>query len=94
MYKNEVKLVTIKVNQIEKDKFKLLSFLYNKSVSQLVKDLVDNELKDKKLSPTQIRQLPKELRASYLKNLTEEAMPYYNKYKNELMVEEIMDGIE
>lgn len=91
---NETKLLTIKVNKIERDKFKLLSFIYNKSVSQLLKDLVDSELKDKKLTPTQIRQLPKDLRSSYLKSLTEEAMPYYNKYKNELMVEEIMDGIE
>ncbi len=91
---NETKLLTIKVNKIERDKFKLLSFIYNKSVSQLLKDLVDNELKDKKLTPTQIRQLPKDLRSSYLKNLTEEAMPFYNKYKDELFVEEIMDGIE
>lgn len=53
-----------------------------------------DELKDKKLTPTQIRQLPKDLRSSYLKHLTEEAMPFYNKYKDELMVEEIMDGIE
>jgi len=41
-----------------------------------MKDLVDNELKDKKLRPTQIRQLPKDLRSSYLKILTEEAMPF------------------
>jgi len=91
---NETKLLTIKVNKIERDKFKLLSYIYNKSLSQLLKDLVDNELKDKKLSPTQIRQLPKDLRSSYLKNLTEEAMPFYNKFKDELLVEEIMDGIE
>ncbi|MDT3738078.1 MAG: hypothetical protein RO257_01115 [Candidatus Kapabacteria bacterium] len=87
-------MITIRVNNIEKEKFKLLSGLENKSVSQLVKELVDKELYSKKLNAVDIRKLPNESRIALLKQMTKEAMPVYNKYKDELVVDETGDGIE
>jgi len=87
-------MIAIRVSDIEKKKFKLLSELENKSVSQVVKELVDRELKTRKLSALEIRKLPKQSRTEILKQMTEIAMPLYNKYKNELEIEETGDGIE
>lgn len=93
MLSAQTSMITIRVSNIEKEKFKLLSCLENKSVSQLVKELVDKELKSKKLKAVDIRKLPKESRIAILKQLTKEAMPVYNKYKDELFVDETGDGI-
>jgi hypothetical protein len=87
-------MIAIRVSYLEKEKFKLLSELERKPVSQVVKELVDKELKARKLTATDIRKLPKESRAAILKQMTEEAMPVYNKYKQELYVDETGDGIE
>jgi len=94
MLSAQTSMITIRINNIEKEKFKLLSGLENKSVSELVKELVERELKSKKLNAVDIRKLPKESRIAYLKQLTNEAMPVYNKYKDELFVDETGDGIE
>ncbi len=94
MLSAQTSMINIRVNNIEKEKFKLLSGLENKSVSELVKELVERELKSKKLNAVDIRKLPKESRIAYLKQLTNEAMPVYNKYKDELFVDETGDGIE
>ncbi len=87
-------MIAIRVSYLEKEKFKILSELDNKSVSQMVKDLVDNELKSRKLTASEIRKLPKDSRTAILMRMTEEALPVYNKFKDELFVDEIGDGIE
>jgi hypothetical protein len=87
-------ILTIRVSSIEKEKFRLLSVLENKSISQVVLDLVDKDLKSRKLSATDIRKLSKETRTAILLEMTEEAMPVYNKYKQELFIDETGDGIE
>ncbi len=86
--------IAIRVSEKEKEMFYLLSNLQDKTISQVVIDLVENELKTKVLSASEIRKLPKELRSTYLKKITKEAMPNYDKYKMELIVDEIFDGIE
>jgi hypothetical protein len=94
MLHTQTSMIAIRVSELEKEKFKLLSLLDKKTVSQLVKELVDNELKTRKLSASDIRKLPKETRSVILKQMTEEALPVYNKYKEELYVDETGDGIE
>jgi hypothetical protein len=86
-------LVTIRVSESEKLKFQLLAKLNNKPISTLVKDLIDKELKAKKYSQSELRKLPKELRNKILLELTENALPVYNKYKKELFVDETGDGL-
>jgi hypothetical protein len=86
-------MITIRVTANEKAKFHLLSKLVDKPISTLVKDLIDRELKAKKYSAIELRKLPKELRNKILSELTEDALPIYNKYKDELFVEETGDGI-
>jgi hypothetical protein len=87
-------MIAIRVSEIENVKLKLLSLLDKKPVSQLVKELVDNELKTRKLSASDIRKLPKETRSVILKQMTEQALPVYNKYKEELYIDETGNGIE
>lgn len=87
-------MITIRVNEIEREQIKLLSLFENKTVSQMVKDLVNKELKNKKLTQKEIRNLPKEQRRLILEQLTKESLPYYEKYREELIVEEVFDGIE
>lgn len=87
-------MISIRVTNLEREKFKLLSGLENKSVTQVIKELVDKALDSKKLTATEIRKLSKESRSALLKQMSEVSIPIYNKYKNELFVEEIMDGIE
>ena len=94
MQSAKTSMISIRVNSKEKEKFKLLSGLEQKPVSQLVKDLVEKELNSKKLSAADLRKLPLETRSVILKQMTELAMPVYNKYKDELYVEETGDGIE
>jgi hypothetical protein len=87
-------MIAIRVTKEEKAKFNLLSTIENKPVSRIVKELVAKELKSRKLTAKDIRKLPKEIRSVLLKQMTKEAMPIYNKYKKELFVDEIDDGIE
>jgi len=87
-------MIAIRVTKEEKAKFNLLSTIDNKPVSQVVKELVNKELNSRKLSAKDIRKLPKEIRSALLKQMTNEALPYYNKHKKELYVDEIDDGIE
>ncbi|MBX3043926.1 MAG: hypothetical protein KIT33_08565 [Candidatus Kapabacteria bacterium] len=94
MIANQTSMISIRVTNLEREKFKLLSGLENKSVTQVIKELVDKALDSKKLTATDIRKLSKESRAALLKQMSEVSIPIYNKYKNELFVEEIMDGIE
>jgi hypothetical protein len=94
MLATQTSMISIRVTKLEREKFKLLSGLENKSVSQIVKELVDKELKSKRLNATDIRKLPKESRIALLKQMSEESIPVYNKYKEELYVEETADGIE
>lgn len=86
--------IAIRVSDYEKIQFKLLSELEKKPVSQIVIDLITKELNSRKLSASDIRKLPKDSRSILLKQMTEEALPVYNKYKNELFVDETDDGIE
>ena len=58
MLSAQTSMINIRVNNIEKEKFKLLSGLENKSVSELVKELVERELKTKKHNADDIRQQP------------------------------------
>ena len=94
MISSQTSMISIRVTNLEKEKFKLLSGLENKSITQIIKELVDRELKTKKLNAIDIRKLPKESRIAILKQMTEEALPIYNKYKEELYIEETGDGIE
>ena len=94
MQNTKSSMIAIRVSQLEKEKFKLLSELDRKSVSQMVKELVDKELQSRKLTASDIRKLPKETRSAVLKQMTEESLPIYNKYKQELLIDEIDDGIE
>lgn len=87
-------MIAIRVSPLERMHFKLLAELERKPVAQVVKDLVSKELRNRKLSASDIRRLPKESRALLLKQMTEEALPVYNKHKNELYVDETEDGIE
>ncbi|TAL68665.1 MAG: hypothetical protein EPN82_10330 [Bacteroidetes bacterium] len=87
-------MIAIRVTKEEKQKFNLLSTIENKPVSQVVKELVDKELNSRKLSAKDLRKLPKEIRAALLNQMTEESMPYYNKQKKDLYIDEIADGIE
>jgi hypothetical protein len=87
-------MIAIRVSQRERIQFKLLSELEQKPVAQVDKDLVNKELETRKLSSSDIRRLPKEIRALVLKQMTEEALPVYLKYKDELFVDETGDGIE
>ncbi|OGU12548.1 MAG: hypothetical protein A2X61_06735 [Ignavibacteria bacterium GWB2_35_12] len=87
-------MIAIRVTKEEKDKFNLLSTIDNKPLSQVVKELVNKELNSRKLSAKDLRKLPKEIRASLLIQMTEESMPYYNKHKKDLLVDEIDNGIE
>jgi hypothetical protein len=50
--------------------------------------------KTNKLNASEIRTLPKESRNELLNQMTKEAIPVYNKYKDELFVDENGDGIE
>ena len=86
--------ISIRVSMLEREKFKLLSNIENKSVSKVIKELVDKELKSKTLTAKEIRNLPKESRIALLKEMSEQSIQVYNLYKDELNVEEIMDGIE
>jgi uncharacterized tellurite resistance protein B-like protein len=94
MLASQTSMISIRVTNLEREKFKLLSGLENKSVSQIVKELVDKELKSKKFNAIDIRKLPKESRTAILKEMSEIALPIYSKYKQELYVEETGDGIE
>ncbi len=94
MISAQTSMLSIRVSNVEKEKFKLLSAIENKTVSQLVKELVNKQLASKKLNAVDIRKLPKESRKLLLNQMTKEAMPVYNKYKDELIVDEIGDGIE
>ncbi len=87
-------MISIRVTNLEREKFRLLSELDGKPVSQLVKELVDKEFKSRKLTASDIRKLPKDARAAILKQMTLEALPVYNKYKKELEIDETGDGIE
>jgi hypothetical protein len=87
-------IITIKVNESEKERFKLLSILENKTTSQLVKDLIEQELKSKKITARDLRKLSPEMRSNFLKQMTKVSLPIYQKYKNELEIEETGDGIE
>lgn len=86
--------IAIRVNSLEKEKFILLSNLENTTVSELIKNLVDKELKSKILKQSDLRKLPKEIRAELLNQMTKEALPIYEKHKVELSIDEIGDGIE
>jgi hypothetical protein len=85
--------ITLRVSKAEKARFNLLSAIENKSVSKLVKDLVDNELNKRKFTASDLRKMPKELRSVILKQMTDDAIPVYNKYKDDLFVDETGDGI-
>ncbi len=87
-------MISIRLTRQEKEKIKLLSGLEQKPVSQLVKDLVEKELSSKKLSALDLRKLPRDTRSAVLRQMTELAMPVYNKYKDELYIDETGDGIE
>jgi predicted DNA-binding protein len=94
MQSNQSGMMSIRVSDVDREKFKLLSSLDSKPVSQILKELVDKELKSRKLNSTDIRKLPKGSRAAILKQMTDEALPIYNIYKQELSVEETGDGIK
>ena len=94
MLPTQTSMIAIRVSFAEKERFKLLSEIERKPVSQLVKELVDKELRTRKLSASDIRKLPKESRVVLLKQMTETALPVYNKYRKELFVDETGDGIE
>jgi hypothetical protein len=87
-------LISLRVSNIEKRKIKLLAQLEKKTVTQLFKDLVSKELNLKKLTAKEIRELPRDLRKEVLMKMTDEAMLVYNKYKDELFIDETGDGIE
>ena len=87
-------MIAIRVSAKERDNFRLLAELEQKPLSQVVKLLVERELRTRKLSASDIRKLPKELRAAILKQMTNDSLPVYNKYKEELEIEETVDGIE
>jgi hypothetical protein len=86
--------IAIRVSKAEREKFFLLSSIEKKPVSRIIKDLVDKELKSRKFNATDFRKMPKEIRIKFLKQMTDEALPVYNKYKNELHVDETGDGID
>jgi hypothetical protein len=90
----QTSLLTLRLNKAEKERFRLLAAIENKTISGLLKSLVDNELQRRKFTASDIRKLPREQRAALLKQMTEEAMPVYNKYKDELFVDETGDGID
>ncbi|MFH1051683.1 MAG: hypothetical protein V1779_12245 [bacterium] len=92
MSTNSAPMLTIRLTESEKLKFQLLAKLNNKTISSYVKDLIDKELKAKKYSQSELRKLPKEFRNKILSELTETAIPIYNKYKKELFVDETGDG--
>lgn len=87
-------MITIKVTQHEKEQFRLFADLMGKPLSQLIKELIRKELRNRKITAADIRKLPKESRAALLSQMTEEAMPVYKKYEKELSIEETGDGIE
>ena len=93
MRTNSTPMLTIRMTESEKLKFQLLARLNNKSISSLVKDLVDKELRQKKYTQSELRKLPREFRNKVLSELTEVAIPAYNKYKKELFVDETGDGL-
>mgnify|MGYP006293409605 CR=1 FL=1 len=86
--------ITLKVSEEEKNKFKVLANLEDKTITQLIKDLINDRLKNKRLTAQEIRKLPRDLRKVVLQQMTEEAIPVYNKHFDDLQVEEIDDGIE
>ncbi len=94
MEQKRTEIITIRVNEMEKEQFKFLSNLYGFSISKLIKTLVNRELSERKLTAVEIRNLPKELRTQILAKMTSDSLPYYQKYKDELFVEEIFDGVE
>ena len=87
-------MISIRVSKEEKERFDLLATIENKPVSRIVKELVAKELNSRKLTAKDIRKLSKETRSAILKQMTNESIPYYNKHKNDLFVDEIDDGIE
>jgi hypothetical protein len=94
MHTTSTALFTLRVSKEDKEKFTLLSILNNKPISKIVKELVDKELKNKKLTARDIRKLPPDLRKKILLKMTEDSLPVYNKYKKELFLDETGDGIE
>jgi len=86
--------IAIRLSKSEREKFLILSVLDQKPVSTILKSLVDRELKTRKFKASEIRRLPIELRRILLRQMTEEALPYYEKHKSALQLDEIDDGIE
>jgi hypothetical protein len=86
--------ISIRVTKAEKARFNLLSAIENKPVSAVIRELVEKELGKRKYSASDLRKLPKEIRAEILKQMTVKAMPVYKKYKDELFIDETGDGIE
>jgi hemolysin-activating ACP:hemolysin acyltransferase len=87
-------MITIRLTASEKEKFKLYSDIMGKPLTHLIKELIDRELKSRKLNASEIRKLPKESRSALLRQMTEEALPVYKKYQDELAIDETGDGIE
>jgi hypothetical protein len=49
---------------------------------------------ERRLSAKDLRKLSREERSALILKMTEESIPVYNKYKDELFVDETGDGIE
>lgn len=86
--------IAIRVSESEREKFRLLSRLDRKPISQIVRELVEKEIQSRTISASDLRKLPKAQRAEILRQMTAEALPVYEKYKDELFVDEVADGIE
>ena len=56
--------------------------------------LSQKEVTKKKLSAKDLRKLSREERSAVISKMSKESIPFYNKYKDELFVDETGDGIE
>ncbi|MFC2131448.1 hypothetical protein ACFLSQ_08435 [Bacteroidota bacterium] len=86
--------ISIRVNKKQKEELKLLSIIKNRTMTELFCEFIEREVKSHRISIRDLKKLPKEKRQELIKSMNKKAMPIYLKYKDELEVEEISDGIE
>ena len=91
---HKTSLISFRVNDEQKAMFHLLAILYDKPITQMLIDYVEDEFNKRQFTAKDLRKLPKDIRKKILNNMTERAIPYYNKNQIKLYIDETGDGIE
>ena len=84
MSQEAIDMISIRVSKDDKLRFKLLAKIKNKSLSAMIKEMVNKELSSVELTAKDLRDLPKKQRNEILKQMTEKALPVYKKYEKRI----------